>query len=449
MPPPSSHPTSRHPPHDEHVGLGRSARLDRRRFLGAMGTALAVGSLPGCDGSDRTTRRRGTDAEDDPRWEEVRSRFRIDPEWVHMAGLLIASHPAPVAEAIREHRRGLDRNPAIYVDEHFADGEAAVRSAAADYLGVDDADIAITDSTTMGLGLVYNGLGIRSGQEFLTTDQDYHATHEAIAYKANRTGASVRKISLHDGAARVDAQALVDRVRSAVRPETRVLAFTWVHSGTGLKLPAAAIAEVVGEANAGRSEEDRLLFCLDGVHGLGVEATALPELGCDFFMAGTHKWLFGPRGTGIVWARPDSQHAVTPTIPTFSKQGGWGPRMSPGGFKPFEHQWAVADAFRFHQELGKGDVAGRIHRLARRAKEGLVEMDHVRLHTPMDDELSAGIVCFEVDGLDPGSVVRRLRDRRIAASTTPYSPSFARLSPGLLNTIRDVDRTLEAIRELA
>jgi hypothetical protein len=28
-------------------------------------------------------------------------------------------------------------------------------------------------------------------------------------------------------------------------------------------------------------------------------------------------------------------------------------RMSPGGFKPFEHQWAVAEAFRFHEDIGK------------------------------------------------------------------------------------------------
>lgn len=366
-----------------------------------------------------------------------------------MSGLLIASHPHPVGNSIDEHRRRLNQNPAVYVQEHFANGETAVRAAAADYLGAREEDIGLTDSTTMGLGLVYNGVRIRPDQEFLTTDEDYPATHRAIAYKANRTGASVRRIALHEGAADASAEDLVDRIGSAIRPETRVLASTWVHSSTGLKIPASEIAQVVAEANAGRSEEDRVLFCLDGVHGLGVEAFELPELGCDFFMAGTHKWLFGPRGTGIVWGRPETQGAVTPTIPTFSKFGGWGPLMSPGGFKPFEHQWAAAEAFRLHESLGAEDVAARIHRLARQAKEGLADMGHVRLHTPLDDGLSAGIVCFEVDGMGPGEVVRRLRDRRIVASTTPYDPSFARLSPGLLNTTEEVERTLEAIRSLA
>jgi isopenicillin-N epimerase len=37
-----------------------------------------------------------------------------------------------------------------------------------------------------------------------------------------------------------------------------------------------------------------VLVCLDGVHALGVEPQAAPDLGCDFLVAGYHKWLFGP-----------------------------------------------------------------------------------------------------------------------------------------------------------
>src|SRR3712207_7216740 len=41
------------------------------------------------------------------------------------------------------------------------------------------------------------------------------------------------------------------------------------------------------------------------------------ELGCDLFVAGCHKWLFGPRGTGIVWATPEAWNALAAVIPTF------------------------------------------------------------------------------------------------------------------------------------
>jgi selenocysteine lyase/cysteine desulfurase len=172
------------------------------------------------------------------------------------------------------------------------------------------------------------------------------------------------------------------------------------------------------------------------------------DLNCDFFMAGTHKWMFAPRGTGILWGNPRSQAAVSPTIPTFTSGAGWGGRMTPGGFKPFEHLWSMAEAFNFHQQMGKSRVSDRIHSLSRQLKEGLVQMPHIRLYTPMEETLSAGIVCFDVDGLNPRQVVAQLRQQNIVASDTPYSPSHARLTPGVYNTSEEMDRALSAIRDL-
>jgi selenocysteine lyase/cysteine desulfurase len=73
----------------------------------------------------------------------------------------------------------------------------------------------------------------------------------------------------------------------------------------------------------------------------------------------------------------------------------------------------------------------------------------VKLHTPMDPELSAGICCFEVQGMSPAAVVQALLARRIIASTSPYKVSYARLSASLFNTPRDVDTAVAAVRALA
>ena len=171
----------------------------------------------------------------------------------------------------------------------------------------------------------------------------------------------------------------------AITPSTRVLALTWVHSSTGLKLPLRAITQAVGELNAGRDEGARVLVCVDGVHGFGIEDVVLADLGCDFFMAGCHKWLFGPRGTGIVAGTQRAWASLLPTIPSFIDSGNWrawssgidpeGPttasRMSPGGYKAFEHLWALPKAFEFHQRIGKARVAERTHELGAQLKAGL------------------------------------------------------------------------------
>ena len=85
-------------------------------------------------------------------WKTVREQFQLSNDFVHLAGFFLASHPAPVRAAIERHRRGLDADPIGYWSEHEEKQEAAVLRAAAEYLAVDPTEIALTDSTTMGLG---------------------------------------------------------------------------------------------------------------------------------------------------------------------------------------------------------------------------------------------------------------------------------------------------------
>jgi len=389
----------------------------------------------------------------------VRAQFDLAPGWVHLGGFLLASHPKPVRDAIERHRRALDDNPVLYLEDH--DHTSPVLASAAAYLGAKPDEIALTDSTTMGLATLYGGLPLRAGDDVVTTRHDHYATHESLRFAAERSGAVVRRIELYERPATATAGAMIDAVARAIRPETRVVAVTWVHSSTGVKTPVRAFADVVAKANAGRAEKDRVLLCVDGVHGFGIEDTTMAELGCDFFVAGCHKWIFGPRGTGIFWGKAERWRLLRPTIPHFggAGYGAWlkgeapppttADMMTPGGFHSFDHRWALGEAFDFHRGLGKARVAARIHELNRQCKEGLAAMKHVTLHTPRADELSAGIVTFEVAGMAPKAVVKRLAERRVIATTTPYATSYARLAPGLLNSPADVDAALREVRALS
>jgi isopenicillin-N epimerase len=422
--------------------------LDRRQLLVRTGLLLSAAGL-GEGLWEVPAKAAEASGSAPPTWAQLRGEFALDRNTVHLGGLLLASHPRPVRLAIERHRQGLDRNPVHYLHENQLRLEADVLREAGGYLGARPVDIALTDSTTMGLGLLYNGLRIRPGQELLTSRHDFFVTHQALRTAAERHGAIVRQISLYDRPDRATTDGIVQALSSAIGPRTRVIALTWVHSSTGVKLPVARLAEVVRNANRGRSESDRILFCLDGVHGLGVEATGVRSLGCDFLVAGCHKWLFGPRGTGLIWGKATAWHHVEPTIPSFSATGTPAAAMTPGGFHSFEHRWALAEAFRFHSRIGKARVAARIHDLNRRLKEGLASMRHVTLYTPRATEVSAGLVCFDVAGLAPADVVERLWARRVVATVTPYSTSYARLAPGLLNSPQDVDAALRAVRALA
>jgi isopenicillin-N epimerase len=421
--------------------------VDRRGFLERTGLTFAAGALASMPAWLDAEEAAAAAAPSLSTWRGVRAHFQLRADLVHLGTFLFASHPTMVRDAIARHRRGLDRNTVEYLQRRGG-YEAAVLSAAASYLQASPADIALTDSTTMGLGLLYNGLAVRAGQELLTTEHDFHATHAALAYKAQRTGAVVRRVRLYDPGEPVGEQQLVDRLMAGVTDRTRVVAVTWVHSSTGMKLPISRIAAALAGANAGRAPADRALLCVDGVHGLGSENATVGGLGCDFLVSGTHKWLHGPRGTGLVWGKPDAWPQASPIIPGFSGGETPGALMTPGGYHSFEYRWAVAQAFAFHQRIGKARIEARIHSLATRFKAGLAAMPQVTLITPRSEALSAGLVCFQVRNLSPADVVTRLRARGIVATQTPYNPSYARIGPGIVNFPREIDRALAAIRAL-
>jgi isopenicillin-N epimerase len=394
-------------------------------------------------------------------WEGVRALFSLSPGYIHMAGFYLAAHPAPVRDAIEEIRKGLDADTFLYMEEHYGPNEKASRQALADYLGADPSDIALTESTTAGLGLLYGGLQLLPGQEILTTTHDHYSSAESLRLSAERAGVPVRQIPLHDGAERASVEGIVGAIRAGITPKTRLVAVTWVHSSTGLKLPIPAIAAAVAEANAGRAEEDRALLSVDGVHGVGVDGETVGELGCDFLISGCHKWLHGPRGTGFIWGKKAAWAVARPTVPSFSGAvGNWirgeappspanATLMSPGGFHAFEHRWAIPAAVKLHQQIGKAKIGARIHSLSRQLKEGLAEMPHVTLRTPMRDELSGGVVCFDVAGLGAEEVVARLLEKKIVASVPPYPRPHARLATSIYNTPEEVEAALRGVKALA
>jgi selenocysteine lyase/cysteine desulfurase len=67
----------------------------------------------------------------------------------------------------------------------------------------------------------------------------------------------------------------------------------------------------------------------------------------------------------------------------------------------------------------------------------------------MSGDLSAGLVVFEVAGVAPAEVVKRLLARRVIASTSPYAITYARLAPSLVNTPQQVDEAVRAVREIS
>jgi selenocysteine lyase/cysteine desulfurase len=376
-------------------------------------------------------------------WASVRSQFLLDPALAQFAAFVLSPHTRVLEAAISGYRDelGVDTEAALLAG---IEREDAVRAAAAAYHGGVAGQYALTDSTTMGLGLMYGGLGLAPGDEVLTTTHDFYSTEESLRLLRQRTGATISQVSLYDDPAEATVDEMVERLVGGVTARTKVVALTWVHSSTGVRVPVTEICGALEQLS--RVPRSQYVVCVDGVHGFSAVDQDLPDLGCDFLSAGTHKWLFGPRGTGILWGRRWAP--LTEIIPTFSDPADPAGRLTPGGYHTFEHRWALADAFDFMTAIGRDRVVARTVEQASRLKEGLADLPGIVLKTPLAPEVSAGIVCFAVKGLGPPEAVLRLRDAEVVGSSTPYATSYVRLGPSIVTDPDQVEQAIEAVSSL-
>ncbi|WP_018925347.1 aminotransferase class V-fold PLP-dependent enzyme [Pseudomonas umsongensis] len=415
---------------------------DRRTFLKQAGI-LAAG-LPLTAGLDNVANATPVPSPPGDKWAQLRQLFDQDPDYLHFSNFLITSHPKPVREAIEMHRAALDKNPGLAMDWDLGvieQREEEVRVWAGRYLQANARQIALTGSTTEGLAMIYGGVHVRPDQEILTTAHEHYATHTILDLRTQRDGTRVRKIRLFKDPQTVSKAEILASIDQNIKPQTRVLGMTWVHSGSGVKLPIADIGALVDKHNRNRADHDRIIYLVDGVHGFGVEDLSFPAMNCDFFIAGTHKWMFGPRGTGIVCSRSEEVKYVTPIIPTFSEATAFSTTMTPGGYHSFEHRWALNEAFKLHLQWGKADVQARIHALNSHMKKRLQAHPQIELVTPVSPELSSGFSFFRVKGKSSDKIAAWLMQNRVIADAVERDVGpVIRTAPGLLNTEAEVDR---------
>lgn len=109
--------------------------------------------------------------------------------------------------------------------------DKAIAEAAAEYMGGSASQIAMTDSTTMGLVIVASGLMLRPDDEILQTEHDHYTMDLSLQLRAERTGAKVRRVSLFESTALVSKDEVLSKLKAAITLDTKVVSLTWVHSG--------------------------------------------------------------------------------------------------------------------------------------------------------------------------------------------------------------------------
>lgn len=176
------------------------------------------------------------------------------------------------------------------------------RGIASAFLGCDVNEILITNSTTSGMNAVAQGLRLQPGDRILTTDQEHGGGLLCWNYFAKYYGVVIDKIKIPPGENNRDQ--ILSRVKANLNKKTKVVSVSHVFSSTGLRMP---IAEISSLAKANGS-----LCIVDGAQAAGAIEVNVKELGCDAYATSGHKWLMGPKGTGLLYISKEAQALIRP-----------------------------------------------------------------------------------------------------------------------------------------
>ena len=342
-------------------------------------------------------------------------------------------------------RRELERGrivPGTY--EGNRDRNRALAAFAADVFNAAPDEVALTHSTTEGLGTALMGIAWDRGDEVVTTSEEHPGLLKPLALLGRRFGVITRYAPIGDGSGDV-----VGAIAREITAATRVIALSHVLWSTGAVLPLREIADL--------ARDNELMVIVDGAQSGGQVPVDLHALGIDAYAMAGQKWLCGPEATGLLYVRRDRFADILPTYVRYGQSDPSGFYLPPAGADRYEigefYSPAIAAqeaALRWlRDEVGLDWAFARTASLGAEFRERLTRIPGVNVVTPAAP--MAGLVNFTIDGIGCKDVAARLHERgyTIRAVESPPCTVSVRASVAWWNTEEEVAGLAEAVAALA
>ena len=381
-------------------------------------------------------------------------RDNLIDEWMLEPGVDHLNHgsfgavPRVVFEEQSEWRRRIEASPVEVIVRRRLELIEAAKAPVGRWLGMRPDDFGLVTNATEGVNAVLHSLTFRPGDELLTTNHVYNAVRQAMQFTCARSGASYSEVDVPLPVRSSDD--IADVVVSALSDRTRLLVIDHVTSPTGLIFPVEPIVRACAERGVD--------VLVDGAHAPAMLPLDVGRVGAAYYAGNLHKWAFAPRGAAFLWARPDRQADLHPTIISHHLGEGIAREFAWQGTRDVTAWLCVPRAIAFLTELGEQRVREHNHALAAWAHRMLCERWGGEPLSPLDGSMLGSMATVVLPGRlqDMADAEGEMFQRRLYSEHRIEVPvhRFAgrwvlRVSCQVYNSARQYERLAEVVESLS
>lgn len=337
----------------------------------------------------------------------------------------------------------------------WAEQRERLRSLMARLLGASPGDIALSPNTTRGVSDIALCFRFRPGDGLALFEGEFPSNVTPWQRAAELHGLRVQMLSL-DGFRRSADEGLAS-LEAALTRGVRLVAVSAVQFQTGHRMPLAAMSALCHRHGA-------RLF-VDAVQAVGAVPLDVTREGIDYLAAGSHKWMMGLEGAGLVYVRPEALGDLSPRV------AGWlshteatrflfegagllrydrpikasaafleGGNVNAAGCAGLEASLGLIEA------LGVEAIHAHVNRYLDRLEEGLLALGFRSERSVRHEERSCTLSVLPPDDRPIAAWSLALGERGVACATPD---GRLRFTPHWPNALDEVPFVLDAVREVA
>ena len=380
-------------------------------------------------------------AMDEDYWAVIQNAFTVTRGIINLNNGGVSPSPRIVTEALVRYTWQQEDATAYTMWEILEPQSETIRTGLAELFGCDREEIAITRNASESLEILLMGMDFKAGDEILTTTQDYPRMLTTLRQREKREDLKLKLIQIPIPPRNLNE--ITAAFEKGISDRTRLILIAHQVNITGQITPVKAVCDM--------ARAKGIETIVDGAHSFAQFDFKQKDLGCDYFGTSLHKWLYAPKGTGMLYVKRDKIEKLWPLMAAESKQAADIRKFEEIGTHSAAIKLAIGEALLFHNSLGGKRKEARLRYLSRHWMNRLKDVPKIKFHTSFDPAQSCAIANVEIEGISPEAIGKYLFSKHHIFVTPIMHEEFQglRITPNVYTTVSELNRFCEQMELIA